>query len=243
MTKEPSESPFHQPEAEKTIPVPKREKTTDALLRLTMLIISLSSLGIAMLSVAYVAVHFLLWHTARMRENIWAIIVAIGLAYTVGWLVALFGIRYYHNLVLPIAINAYAWATLVGISILYIAILYRLYEQEYYATSFAKYTILMWVTLVGLVGLHLLLEDHSLRPFSIPLLLIALVHLFLIVYHYVFALDVNYDYLIGDVLFFLGMTTVSVLMLLHVGILSSARRLIDRLFERNEGGKTQPLNS
>ncbi len=237
------ERPFHQQQTEKTPSTTKQEKTTDALLRLTMLIISLSSLGIAMLSVAYVAVHFLLWHTARMRENIWAIIIAIGLAYAVGWLVALFGIRYYHNLVLPIAINAYAWATLVGISILYIAILYRLYEQEYYAASFAKYTILMWVTLIGLVGMHLLLEEHSLRPFSIPLLLIALVHLFLIVYHYVFALDVNYDYLIGDVLFFLGMTTVSVLMLLHVGVLSGARKLINRLFEQTEKSKISPLNS
>lgn len=226
-------TPFYQTEP-LTKPIKSNsERRADGFLRVIMLLISLISLAIAMVSVAYVAVHFLIFHTPRLREHIWSVVVAIGLAYAVGWLVALFGIRLYHNLVLPIAIRIYAWTTLGGISILYIAILYRLYEQKYYATSFAKYTVLMWITIAGLIGMHLLIEGHSLRLFSLPILLIALVHLFLIVYHYVYALDVNYDYLAGDVLFFLGMTTVSVLMLMHVGILSGLRNFIDRLFEKS----------
>ena len=236
------ESPFHQPEPIPTSPKNGDNKVADPLLRIVMLLVSLVSLGIAMLSVAYVAIQFLIFHNQRMRENIWSVIIAIGLAYLIGWIVALVGIRLFHNLVLPIAINIYAWATLAGISLLYIVILDRLYGQAYYMTSFAKYTVLMWVTLAGLVGFHLLIEDHDLRPFSIPLIIIALVHLYLIVYHYVFAVDVKYDYLFGDVLFFLGMTLTSVLMLLHTGVLSGVRNAIDRIFEPKPNGDTQPQN-
>ncbi len=233
-------TPFHQPEP-LTQPLNGKDKATDGVLRVVMLLISLISLGIAMASMGYVALQLLVWHDARTRENLFPIVIAIGLAYIVGWLVALFGIRFYHNLVLPMAIEFYAWATLAGVSVLYIAILYRLYEQKYPPTSFAKYTILMGVALAGLIGFHLLIEGHSLRLFSIPLLLISLVHLYLIVYHYVFALDVTYIYLLGDVLFFLGMMTVSILMLMHIGVLSGVRKTIDRLFDKNSNGNTQPL--
>ena len=226
-----TETPFHQPEPIPLPPHHRSDQAADAFLRVVMLIISLVSLGIAMSSVAYVAIQFLALHDSKTRDNIFPIIIVIALAYTVGWLVALFGIRLYHNLVLPIAIKAYAWATLAGISTLYIAILYKLYKQQYHFENFAKYTILIWVALAGLIGLHLLIEGHSLRLFSIPLLLIALAHLYLIVYHYIFALDVDYKYLSGDILFFLGMTTISILMLLHVGVLSGARKAVDRLFE------------
>ncbi len=230
-------TPFHQPEPI-TQPLNGSDKAADGLLRVVMLLISLISLGIAMASMGYVALQLLFWHDVRTRENLFPIVIAIGLAYAVGWLVALVGIRLYHNLVLPIAIAIYAWATLSGVSFLYIAILVRLYEQKYPPASFFKYTILMGVALAGLIGLHLLIEGHSLRLFSIPLLLIALAHLYLIVYHYVFALDVDYIYLVGDVLFFLGMTTVSILMLMHIGVLSRARESIDRLFDKNPNGDT-----
>ncbi len=228
-----NEIPFHQPEPVPLPPQDQSDKVADALLRVVMFIISLVSLGIAMSSVAYVAIQFLALHDSKTRDNIVPIIIVIALAYTVGWLVALFGIRLYHNLVLPIAIKIYAWVTLVGISVLYIEILNKLYKQEYHIENFAKYTILIWVTLLGLLGLHLLIEGHSLRLFSIPILLISLAHLYLIVYHYIFALDVDYHYLGGDILFFLGMTTIGILMLLHVGIFSGARNAIDNLFEKN----------
>ena len=236
------EDAFHQPEPDEPLKN-GADKISDAFLRVVMLIISLISLGIAMFSVAHVAIQFLVYHNQIMRDNIWPIILVIGLAYAVGWLVSLFGIRHFHNLVLPLIINIYAWATLAGVCILYIAILYRLYEQKYFMGSFAKYTIIMWVALAGLLGFHLLIEGHSLRPFSIPILIIALVHLYLIVFHYVFADGVNYDYVLGDVLFFLGMASASILMLVHAGVLSGTRRFIDRLFEKNPNGNGQEVRA
>lgn len=225
---------FHQPEP---VTPPKKpvDKAADNILRVMMLIISTVSLGIAMLGLAYVALQYLLWDSANVRENIWAIVFVIGLAYVVGWAVALVGIRHFNNLVLPGVINIYAWATLAGIAALYIIILFRLYEQRYFVGNFIKYTIVMWVAIAGLIGFHLLIEDHNLRPFSIPLLMISLVHLYLIVFHYVFAIGkVNYDYLSGDIIFFLGMALVSVLMLLHVGTLSWLRNSISGIFETEE---------
>jgi hypothetical protein len=236
--KETQQPPFHQPEP-LTTPQDSGDKIADSFLRVIMLIISLVSLGMAMISAAYIAAQLLVWHNASVRAHIWAIIIAVGLAYAVGWIVALVGIRLFHNLVLPFFIQAYAIATIVGISILYIAILYRLYEQAYDVTSFFKYSIVMGVALAGLVGFHLLIEGHNLRPFAIPLLLIALVHLYLIVYHYVFPTEVDYNYLFWDILFFLGMATVSVLMLIHAGVLSGARNFIDGIFAQNHNGNRE----
>ncbi len=235
-----NETPFHQPEPLTTPPQNGSDKTADALLRIVMLIISLVSLAIAMISVAYVASQILYSGNQAIREHIFPIIITIGLAYAVGWLVALVGIRLYHNLVLPIAIEVYAWATLMGIGVLYLVILNKLYGQEYGTASFIKYTILMGVTIAGLIGFHLLIENHNLRLFSIPLLIICLLHLYLIVYHYVFVLNVKYAYLPWDILFFLGMTTISIFMLLHVGVLSGARNAISGIFEKNDNEKTQP---
>jgi hypothetical protein len=50
------------------------------------------------------------------------------------------------------------------------------------------------------------------------------------VYRYVFMSVENYAYLIGDVAFFGGMAAVSVLMLMHLGMLAGARKFIDHLF-------------
>lgn len=228
---------FHQPEP---VAPPKKpvDKTVDNILRVMMLLISTVSLGIAMLSLAYVALQYLVGDNKVVRQNIWAIMIVIALAYAVGWIVALFGIRHFHNLILPVVINIYAWLTLAGIFVFYIIILFRLYQQQYFVGNFVKYTIVMWVAIAGLIGFHLLIENHSLRPFSIPLLMISLVHLYLIVFHYIFAFSsVNYEYLSGDIIFFLGMVFVSVMMLLHVGMLAWLRNFISRLFETEEEAK------
>jgi hypothetical protein len=44
----------------------------------------------------------------------------------------------------------------------------------------------------------------------------------------------------SDLFFFFEMTTVSVLMLLHLGMLSGARKTIDYLFEEKPNDNTQP---
>src|SRR3990172_2036258 len=103
-----------------------------------------------------------------------------------GWIFSAFGVRILWNLILPYAIQIYAWVALGGILILQILIMSRLYQQEYHFSNYVKYLSLFGAGMIALVGLHLILERHSLRPFGVLVLLTSLVHLYSIVYHYIF---------------------------------------------------------
>jgi hypothetical protein len=86
----------------------------------------------------------------------------------------------------------------------------------------------------GLLGLHLINEDHDLRVFSIPLLLLNLTHLGMIVFRYVFdTAGVKPSFLWKDVVFFLFMTSVSLAMLSHLGLLDPLRKWITGYFDSN----------
>ena len=99
--------------------------------------------------------------------------------------------------------------------------------------AFLQYVTVMGAIFAALLGFHLLTENHSLSPFSVPLLIFNLAQLYLIVFHYVLMSSVDYTKLIYDILFFVGMTGISVFMMAHIGILSGVRNTIDRLFEKD----------
>lgn len=163
-------------------------------------------------------------------EGAFSKIIVIGLAYIVGWLFTAYGIRVLGNLILPIFINIYAWIILGGILILQFAIIYKLFAQEYNFMSFVRYVSLFSAGLIALVGLHLVLQGHKLVFFGIPILLTSLAHLFLVVFHFVFMPEVKYEKLWGDLVFFMITTTVSMLMLAHIGILNGFRNFMYRTF-------------
>lgn len=150
----------------------------------------------------------------------------------IGWLVALFSIRSLGNLILPFFIKVYAWITVVGVSVLQIAIIAKLFKQAYNLPKFGAYVLMFGAGIIALVGLRLILERHSLSPFSFPFLFISLAHLYLIVFHYVFVPEdkVKYDYLWGDITFFLITAIISLLMLAHFGLLDGVRRGLERIF-------------
>ena len=202
------------------------------MLSVMSLLISLLSLGLSMLAGAWVAFGILtegLVNQVGMSTRI----LVVGLAYGIGWIVSLFGIRVLGNLILPIFIRVYAWVTLVGICVLQIAIIVKLFSQAYSFTKFNLYMLMMGASLIALIGLHLIIEKHNLVPFSFPLLAISLAHLILIVFHYVFVpLEADkYRYIWGDVFFFLFTGAVSGLMLAHLGLLNGFRNRIDRTFD------------
>mgnify|MGYP007066198640 CR=1 FL=1 len=236
MTHSNNELPHEKPFVEST-PSPNGNRNSDSengALRVVMLLISLVSLTIALVSGAVVVFQILTADPdlgAAKYEGILGKLFIIGLVYAIGWLVALIGIRVYHNLVLPIFINAYGWLTLCGVAALYILIINKLFQQSYSNESFIKYSVIMGGAIIALIGLHLLVEEHSLVYFSIPLLIINLAHLCVIVYHYIF-MTAKSEYLLGDIVFFGGMGTVSVLMLMHLGVLSAPRKFIDNLFAK-----------
>jgi len=157
----------------------------------------------------------------------------VGLAYVVGWVSAMVAIRVYGNLVLPFIINFFMWICLLGVCSLYVLILQKLYNQQYEIWKFWAYLMIVASGLGALVGLHLILEDHDLRPFSIPLLVISMIQLGLIVFRYVFTTDAKPTYLLNDLLFFGAMATCGFLMLAHIGLLTPLRTRLTYYFDRN----------
>ncbi|MFL7870383.1 MAG: hypothetical protein AB8I58_16265 [Anaerolineales bacterium] len=206
-----------------------------------ILLISVISLGIAMLSGAWFAYSVLgsepnVENTPSVQtaqppdNNILPKVIVVGMAYAVGWIISVVGVRTFGNLILPFFIRIYAWVVLGGIIALQILIISRLFKQEYPFSSYIKYLLMFGAGMIALVGLHLILEKHSLIPFAIPILLTSFAHLYFIVFHYIFLTEVNYDYLWGDIIFFIVTTLTSLLMLAHFGFLNGMRRLMDRTF-------------
>jgi hypothetical protein len=141
-------------------------------------------------------------------------------------------IRVYGNLVLPFIIHYLIWGCLIAVCALYVLILQRLYDQAYNMLRFWAYLIIMSAGLGAMVGLHLIVEDHDLRPLAIPLLVVSMIHLGLIVFRYVFTLA-NSAYLITDLIFFLAMGSFGYLMLAHIGLLAPLRKQLTNYFDRN----------
>jgi hypothetical protein len=201
------------------------------LFSLAMLLASMGAFGIAMLGGVKLVLELF---GEGPLTGMGAKVVAIGLAYFVGWVTAMVAIRVYGNLILPILINWATWVCLVAVCYLYIQILKRMYTQPDDIGKFFKYLIVMAGSLGALVGLHLVIEDHDLRPFSIPLLIINLYQLGQIVFRYVFdTADVKPGFLWKDVVFFLGMAAVAISMLAHIGFLEPLRGQLTNYFDRN----------
>jgi hypothetical protein len=203
------------------------------MLSVMILLFSSASLSISMAGGAWVGFGILQEGIAE-QTGLVAKIIATGLAYLVGWVAGIFGIRILGNLILPIVVQVYSWFTVVGVCVLQIEIISKLFKQEYSPEKFVLYVTMFSAGLLALIGLHLLMENQSLRIFSFPMLAICLAHLFVIVFHYVFfpSDNVKYEYLWGDTIFFLFTGVVSTLMLAHLGILDGLRDSIDHYFRK-----------
>ena len=219
MTRSPNNSPLGQ-------------FSMRGMLSILMLFASLGALSIALLAGARLIFDILGAGLENSLPTLPTKALVIGLAYGVGWITAMVAIRVYGNLVLPFIINFMIWGCLIGVCALYLLVLYRMYDQNYNLLRFWAYLTIVASGLGAMVGLHLILEDHDLRPFSIPLLVICMIHLALIVFRYVFT-PANPNYLWTDLLFFIAMASFGYLMLAHIGLLSPFRRQLTNYFDRN----------
>ena len=208
-----------------------RQVSQRGMLSIVMLMVSLVALAYSLVGGIKV-VHDVLDAKIGTGTHMLVPVIVIGVAYGVGWITAMVAIRVYGNLILPMLINVFIWICLAGVCYLYIAILTRLYDQEYELMNYVKYVFVMLTWLTAMVGLHLIVEDHNLRPFAIPLLIISMFHLGLIVFRYVFD-NGNAYYLPGDLLFLFGMSAFSIFMLAHVGLLNPLRKRFTSYFDMN----------
>lgn len=245
----PSPQAAHVVQAPKSTTKNDQQAVQQGMFGSLVLVISIISLGVAMISGAWFAGSVLTSDsnednspaqttqppdnaqaTTDDQNDILSKIIVVGLAYAVGWIFSVIGVRSLGNLILPYAIQVYAWVVLGGILILQILIIYRLYQQEYLLWNYIRYLLLFGAGLIALVGLHVILEKHSLVPFGVIILLASLGHLYAIVYHYVFVDEVIHKRVWGDIIFFFVTTLVSILMMAHLGLLNGLRRSMDRMF-------------
>ena len=204
------------------------------LLSIAMMMFSVGALGIAMLAGSRLVFNIFEGGLENsLNIGLLIKVIVVGVAYLVGWGAAILAIRVYGNLVLPVIMNLFIWGILIGICTLYLMILVRLYNQQYNMLRFIAYVGVMASAIAGMIGLHLILEGHDLRPLSIPILVITFIQLGLIVFRYVFTPDVKPAFLIFDLIFFFGMLTFGLAMLAHIGLLGPVRRQITYYFDRN----------
>ncbi|MBI2757712.1 MAG: hypothetical protein HYX49_03450 [Chloroflexi bacterium] len=229
------QEPAHKPRPSAVLPVSRSNSKVSerGLLSVLTLLISLGALTTALLGGGKLILDIFNDGLFNNLDKIGAKAIVLGLAYVFGWFMAAVSVRVYNNLILPIIINIYTWACLIAVDLLYLKIIQKLYDQKYDIPHYFAYLLIIAAGLAALVGLHLILEGHDLRPYAIPLLLICLIQLAFIVFRYVFTTDAKSLYLLGDLVFFGAMTFFSVLMIAHMGILTPFRRRLTSFFDRN----------
>lgn len=214
-------------------PILSRNRVSQrGMLSILMLLGSVGALGIAFVSGGWLVLDILGTGLELSLPTLPAKALVIGLAYFIGWVTAMVAIRVYGNLVLPFIIYYLIWGCLIAVCALYVLILQRMYDQTYTLLKFTAYLMIMAAGLSAIVGLHLIVENHDLRPLSIPLLVISLIHLALIVFRYVFT-PANQAYVWTDLIFFFMMAVFGFLMLARLGLLTPLRNQLTYYFDRN----------
>lgn len=227
----PKVPPFFE---KKTQPLPKNKVDTRGMLSIATMFVSLAALTVSMGGASKLIFDIFNDGLVNSLEGLLVKVIVLGFAFFFGWGVGLVSIRGFGNLVYPLIIQIYACACLVAVCILYIKVIQKLYMQKYDGLHFWAYLIILLGGLFVLICLHLLIEDHDLRPFAIPLLIISVVQLFVIVFRYVFDANPNGLMLFADLTIFIVMISISALMLMHIGILSPLRNQIGGLFSHKQ---------
>lgn len=200
--------------------------------RLAMMLVGAGALFISMLGVGKLLWEILIGDPPTIDE-LGAKLLWVAIPFLVGWIVSLIDIRVLNNLVLPLIIRLFMWLALVGILAIYVRTINRLYIEAFSASHYLRYSLVFIAGFALLVSLHLLLEDHDLRPYSMPILIMTLIHLLVAVIHYVFQ-DGDPAFAMGDMVYFFFMLFMFILMSLHLGLLNPLRRTVDRLFQQSE---------
>lgn len=222
--------PFHESKRQPVKTKPSSDNKRQALSTITL------ALGWVALTVAMVGGGKLLWDILTegfSLANIWGKIISLGLTFLLGWVISLVCIRAFGNLILLLLMQIYIFFTVSGILILYGRVVYKLYTENFLTEQhYERYSLAIAIGFAVLVGLHLLIEDHDLRPFSIPFLIAGMLHLSSMVYHYVF-MNGNQANVMADVYFFAIVILIAALMLVHLGIFNLPRKLINNLFNKS----------
>jgi hypothetical protein len=239
--------PKTSPLVQKKKPPVRKGVDTRGMLSIVTMLFSVAAISIALFGGAK-----LIWDILDKGhenvENIPVKVVAMSFPFVIGWVIGLVSIRGFGNLTYPKILKGYAWGSLVAACFLYFKIILKLFEHDYTGQKFGTYILLLAGILFVVLCIHLLIEGHDLRPFAIPLIIISVIHLFVIVFNFMFNDEAGGMLnLMGDFTVFVFMITTSGLMLMHFGIFSRVREQLSYLFLQkaveesgNGNGASQP---
>jgi hypothetical protein len=226
------------PFVEQQVPPQEKPKSDDrGAMSLSTMMFGLAALTLSMLGGVIFIYDIFQDGLINNLDGAWVKVIPVALAYVVGWVMCLLSMRSFSNLVLPLMIKFYSWITLAGVLILYLKIMQKLFGQDYDMVRFFAYNIILISVLAALLGLHLLLDEQHLRRYSIPIMVVSILHLALMLLRYVVMAGSDPMYLFGDLYFFLVMFGLAVLMLAHLGILNPLRNSIDVFFQPSDNNR------
>ena len=218
----------------KTRPPHKSPDSMRSMLSFATMLVSLAAITIALGAGMILVKDILGEGSAEGWEKMPVKVAVLGFVFLFGWVTGLINIRGFGNSIYPFIVKLYTWGCLAAVGVLYIKIIQKLYIHSYTGARFVLYLAVLFAGLFVLFCLHLLMENHDLRPLAIPLLTISVIHLFIIVVHYVFVGESDGIFALADFTVFILMIVISGLMLIHIGIFSPMRDAIGGFFERKQ---------
>jgi hypothetical protein len=238
MTELQKSPPQLKPLERKTRPPRRGAVNTGGMISLATMFVSLATMSIAMGGGLILIFDIL---DKGLDENMSTIpvkLIVLGFAFLFGWGIGLVSIRAFRNRVYPAVVKLYAWGCVAAAGVLYIKVIQKLYEQDYDNSKLGMYVMMLVGVMFILLCLHLLLEEHDPRPLAIPLLIVSIVHVFVIVYHYVFDLEPGKEvlmrFVLGDFMILFLMITIPALILINGNILTPVRETISGIFSRDK---------
>lgn len=220
-------------ERRKTDPPQKKWADTSGMLRIATMLVSFAALTLSMLGASKFILDVFTDGLASSMDGILVKVIVLGFVFLFGWGIGLASIRVFGNMFYPFLIKRLAWGILIAVCLLYIKVIQKLYVQNYDMLHFWAYLLMLLGGLFVLICLHLMVEEHDLRPFAIPLLIISVLQLCAIVVRYVFIENPNGFLLFGELVIFGVMISISILMLMHIGLLSPVRDQLSAIFNQS----------
>jgi hypothetical protein len=161
----------------------------------------------------------------RQLSNLGFKLVVLVLVFLFGIGLGVISIKGFQNTNLLTIAEFYAWVYVAIACLSYLGIALSLNRQGYTFGTYVAFVLVIVAELLAMYALHVVIDDHDIRQYSIPILSICLVHAILIVYAYVFIPVPVSLYLAGDLIFFIAMTLIGSAMLGDIGFATMLSRI------------------
>lgn len=154
---------------------------------------------------------------ARQLSDLGFKMIVLVLVFLFGVGLGVISIKGFQNTSLLSIAQFYAWVYVAIACLSYLGISFSLNKQGYTFGTYVAFVFVILAELLAMYALHVVIDDHDIRQYSIPILGVCLVHAILVVYAYVFIPVPVSLYLAGDLFFFTAMTLIGSAMLGDIG--------------------------